>query len=166
MELSQLREQVLDRDPQPAGRAGPLWPTRACGCPPPSTRTGYCRLPDRSLPDFADQISIHLTAAAPAPAQSPPPYIADAASSSREALATAATHAINGTAPAPAVPHPASAAVLALPLHAHDQTLGALVLVRHTDYSAVEHKYLENLAHRLALAYDTPPDTTTSAASP
>ena len=45
-------------------------------------------------------------------------------------------------------------ATLALPLHAHDQILGALVLVRHTDYSAVEHKYLENLAHRLALAYD------------
>lgn len=45
--------------------------------------------------------------------------------------------------------------MLALPLHAHDQTLGALVLARHTGgYSAVEHKYLENLAHRLALAYD------------
>lgn len=28
------------------------------------------------LPDFADQISIHLTPATPAPAQSPPPYIA------------------------------------------------------------------------------------------
>ncbi|MFF3453992.1 SpoIIE family protein phosphatase [Streptomyces sp. NPDC002730] len=106
------------------------------------------------LPDFADQISIHLTAAAPAPAQSPPAYIAGTPLLAREALATAATHAINGTAPAPASPHPAPAAVLALPLHAHDQTLGALVLVRHTDYSAVEHKYLENLAHRLALAYD------------
>ncbi|MFF0062287.1 SpoIIE family protein phosphatase [Streptomyces sp. NPDC005279] len=106
------------------------------------------------MPDFADQISIHLIAAAPAPAQSPPAYIAGTPLLAREALATAATHAINGTAPAPAGPHPASAAVLALPLHAHDQTLGALVLVRHTDYSAVEHKYLENLAHRLALAYD------------
>ena len=106
------------------------------------------------LPDFADQISIHLTAAAPAPAQSPPAYIAGTPLLAREALAAAATHAINGTAPAPAGPHPAPAAVLALPLHAHDQTLGALVLVRHTDYSAVEHKYLENLAHRLALAYD------------
>ncbi|WP_406306832.1 SpoIIE family protein phosphatase [Streptomyces sp. NBC_00885] len=104
------------------------------------------------LPDFADQISIHLTAAAPAPAQSPPAYIAGTPLLTREALATAATHAINGT--APAGPHPAPAAVLALPLHAHDQTLGALVLVRHADYSAVEHKYLENLAHRLALAYD------------
>ncbi|MFI5877161.1 SpoIIE family protein phosphatase [Streptomyces sp. NPDC051445] len=104
------------------------------------------------LPDFADQISIHLIAAAPAPAQSPPAYIAGTPLLAREALATAATHAINGT--APAVPPPAPAAVLALPLHAHDQTLGALVLVRHTDYSAVEHKYLENLAHRLALAYD------------
>ncbi|WP_405524746.1 SpoIIE family protein phosphatase [Streptomyces canus] len=107
------------------------------------------------LPDFADQISIHLTPAAPAPAQSPPPYIAGTPLLAREALATAATRAINGTAPAPVGPHPAPAAVLALPLHAHDQTLGALVLVRHTGgYSAVEHKYLENLAHRLALAYD------------
>ncbi|WP_405863541.1 SpoIIE family protein phosphatase [Streptomyces sp. NBC_00005] len=105
------------------------------------------------LPDFADQISIHLTPAAPAPAQSPPAYIAGTPLLAHEALATAATHAINGT--APAGPHPAPAAVLALPLHAHDQTLGALVLVRHTGgYSAVEHKYLENLAHRLALAYD------------
>ncbi|KQW03230.1 SpoIIE family protein phosphatase [Streptomyces sp. Root369] len=107
------------------------------------------------LPDFADQISIHLTAAAPAPAQSPPPYIAGAPLLAREALATAATRAINGTAPAPVGPHLAPATVLGLPLHAHDQTLGALVLVRHTGgYSAVEHKYLENLAHRLALAYD------------
>ncbi|MEU0395805.1 SpoIIE family protein phosphatase [Streptomyces sp. NPDC006208] len=106
------------------------------------------------LPDFADQISIHLTAAAPAPAQSPSAYIAGTPLLAREALATAATHAISGTAPAPAGPHPAPATVLALPLHAHDQTLGALVLVRRTDYSAVEHKYLENLAHRLALAYD------------
>ncbi|MER5221059.1 SpoIIE family protein phosphatase [Streptomyces flaveus] len=114
------------------------------------------------LPDFADQISIHLTAAAPAPAQSPPAYIAGAPLLDREALTTAATHAINGTAPAPVGPHPAPvglhpapAAVLALPLHAHDQTLGVLVLVRQTGgYSAVEHKYLENLAHRLALAYD------------
>ncbi|MEU1319950.1 SpoIIE family protein phosphatase [Streptomyces tibetensis] len=104
------------------------------------------------LPDFADQISIHLTTAAPAPAQSPPAYTAGTPLLAREALATAATHAINGTAP-PGL-HPAPAAVLALPLHAHDQTLGALVLVRHTEYSAVEHKYLENLAHRLALAYD------------
>ncbi|MET7654230.1 MULTISPECIES: SpoIIE family protein phosphatase [unclassified Streptomyces] len=104
------------------------------------------------LPDFADQISIHLTAAAPATAQSPPAYTAGTPLLAREALATAATHAINGT--APAGPHPAPAAVLGLPLHAHDQTLGALVLVRHTEYSAVEHKYLENLAHRLALAYD------------
>ncbi|NUL08049.1 response regulator, partial [Streptomyces lunaelactis] len=54
------------------------------------------------LPDFADQISIHLTAAAPAPAQSPPAYIAGTPLLAREALATAATHAINGTAPAPA----------------------------------------------------------------
>ncbi|WP_406156737.1 SpoIIE family protein phosphatase [Streptomyces canus] len=107
------------------------------------------------LPDFADQISIHLTPATPAPAQSPPPYIAGTPLLAREALATAATGAINGTAPAPVGPHPAPATVLALPLHAHDQTLGALVLVRHTGgYSAVEHKYLENLAHRLALAYD------------
>ncbi|MGX5210940.1 SpoIIE family protein phosphatase [Streptomyces violaceus] len=107
------------------------------------------------LPDFADQISIHLTAAAPAPAQSPTAYITGTPLLTREALATAATQAINGTAPAPAGPHPAPTAVLALPLHAHDQTLGALVLVRHTGgYSAVEHKYLENLAHRLALAYD------------
>ncbi|WP_329332968.1 SpoIIE family protein phosphatase [Streptomyces sp. NBC_01352] len=107
------------------------------------------------LPDFADQISIHLTAATPAPAQSLPAYIAGAPLLARDALATAATHAINGTTPAPAGPHPAPAAVLALPLHAHDQTLGALVLARHTGgYSAVEHKYLENLAHRLALAYD------------
>ncbi|MGW3819948.1 SpoIIE family protein phosphatase [Streptomyces sp. NPDC005046] len=105
------------------------------------------------LPDFADQISIHLTAAAPAPAQSPPAYIAGTPLLAHEALATAATHAINGTAPVPAGAHPAPA-VLALPLHAHDQTLGALVLVRRTGgYSAVEHKYLENLAHRLAMAY-------------
>lgn len=107
------------------------------------------------LPDFADQISIHLIHAAPAPAKSPPPYIAGTPLLAREALATAATRAINGTAPAPVGPHPAPAAVLALPLLAHDQTLGALVLVRHTGgYSAIEHKYLENLAHRLALAYD------------
>ncbi|MEU2587294.1 hybrid sensor histidine kinase/response regulator [Streptomyces avermitilis] len=72
------------------------------------------------LPDFADQISIHLTAAAPAPAQSPPAYIVGTPLLAREALATTATHAINGTAPAPASPHPAPAAVLALPLHAHD----------------------------------------------
>ncbi|MET8077488.1 SpoIIE family protein phosphatase [Streptomyces sp. NPDC005303] len=110
------------------------------------------------VPDFADQISVHLTPAAPAPAaQSPPPYIAGTPVLAHEALATAATRAINGTASAPIAAHPAPApaAVLALPLHAHDQTLGALVLVRHTGgYSAVEHKYLENLAHRLALAYD------------
>ncbi len=107
------------------------------------------------LPDYADQISIHLTAASPAPAQSPPAYIAGTPLLAREALASAATQAINGTAPAPAGPHPAPAAVLALPLHAHDETLGALVLVRHTGgYSEVEHKYLENLAHRLSLAYD------------
>ena len=107
------------------------------------------------LPDFADQISIHLTPATSAPAQSSPAYITGTPLIAPEALATAATHAINGTTPAPAGRHPAPAAVLALPLHAHDQTLGALVLVRHTGgYSAVEHKYLENLAHRLALAYD------------
>ncbi|MDF3147506.1 fused response regulator/phosphatase, partial [Streptomyces sp. T21Q-yed] len=106
------------------------------------------------LPDFADQISIHLTAAKPAPAQSPPAYIAGTPLLAPEDLAAAATHAINGTVPAPASPQPPPVAVLALPLHAHDQTLGALVLVRHTGYSAVEHKYLENLAHRLALAYD------------
>ncbi|MFE7277603.1 SpoIIE family protein phosphatase [Streptomyces sp. NPDC057623] len=106
------------------------------------------------LPDFADQISIHFTAAKRTPAQPPPPYIAGATLLAREDLATAAAHAINGTAQAPAGPHPPPPAVLALPLHAHGQTLGALVLVRHTDYSAVEHKYLENLAHRLAVAYD------------
>ncbi|MGI5194647.1 SpoIIE family protein phosphatase [Streptomyces sp. CA-288835] len=107
------------------------------------------------LPHFADQISIHLTVTAPDPSQSPPAHMAGAPLLAHEDLTTAATHAINGTAPAPAGPHPAPAAVLALPLHAHDQTLGALVLVRHTGaYSAVEHKYLENLAHRLALAYD------------
>ncbi|MFJ4198867.1 SpoIIE family protein phosphatase [Streptomyces sviceus] len=108
------------------------------------------------LPDFADQISVHLTPATPAPAaQSPPPYIAGTPLLTHEALATAATRAINGTAADPVSLHPGPAAVLALPLHAHDQPLGALVLVRHTrGYSAVEHKYLENLAHRLALAYD------------
>ncbi|MFE3030940.1 SpoIIE family protein phosphatase [Streptomyces canus] len=108
------------------------------------------------LPHFADQISVNLTPAAPAPAaQSPPPYIAGTPLLAHETLATAATRAINGTAPTQVGPHPAAAAVLALPLHAHDRTLGALVLVRHTGgYSAVEHKYLENLAHRLALAYD------------
>jgi CheY-like chemotaxis protein len=107
------------------------------------------------LPDFADQISIHLTAAAPAPAQSPPAYTAGTPLLAREALATAAAHAISGTAPAPAGPHPAHATVLALPLRSHDQTLGALVLARHTGgYSALERKYVENLAHRLALAHD------------
>ncbi|SPF06384.1 SpoIIE family protein phosphatase [Streptomyces sp. MA5143a] len=107
------------------------------------------------LPDFADQISIHLTDPASAPAQSPPAYTAGAPLLACEALATAAAHAISGTAPAPAGPHPAHATVLALPLRSHDQTLGALVLARHTDgYSALERKYLENLAHRLALAHD------------
>ncbi|MGW6732401.1 SpoIIE family protein phosphatase [Streptomyces sp. NPDC055013] len=106
------------------------------------------------LPDFADQISVHLTTARPAAAQSPPAYIAGTPLLARETLATAATHAIKGTAPAPAAARQAPASMLALPLQAHDQTLGALVLVRHTGYSAVEHKYLENLAHRLALAYD------------
>lgn len=106
------------------------------------------------LPDFADQISIHLTDARTIPAQSPPAYIEGTPLLTREALATAATQAINGTAPTAAGPHPSTASVLALPLHAHDRTLGALVLVRQADYDEVEHKYLENLAHRLALAYD------------
>lgn len=106
------------------------------------------------LPDFADQISIHLTDARTIPAQSPPAYIEGTPVLTREALATAATQAINGTAPTAAGPHPSTASVLALPLHAHDRTLGALVLVRQADYDEVEHKYLENLAHRLALAYD------------
>ncbi|GHH25601.1 SpoIIE family protein phosphatase [Streptomyces lanatus] len=106
------------------------------------------------LPDFADQISVHLTDARTAPVQSPPTYIAGAPLLAREVLATAAAQAINGTAPASAGPHPSSVSMLALPLHAHDRTLGALVLVRQADYDAVEHKYLENLAHRLALAYD------------
>ncbi len=45
--------------------------------------------------------------------------------------------------------------VLALPLRARDSVLGALVVARRAGYSAVESKYVENLAHRLALAYDT-----------
>ncbi|MGI5413751.1 SpoIIE family protein phosphatase [Streptomyces chartreusis] len=106
------------------------------------------------LPDFADQISIHLTDARTSPAQSPPAYIEGTPLLAREALATAATQAINGTAPTASGPHSSPASVLALRLHAHDRTLGALVLVRQADYDAVEHKYLENLAHRLALAYD------------
>ncbi|WP_327591892.1 SpoIIE family protein phosphatase [Streptomyces chartreusis] len=106
------------------------------------------------LPDFADQISIHLTDARTTPAQSPPAYIEGTPLLAREALATAATQAINGNAAAAADPPPSPASMLALPLHAHDRTLGALVLVRQGDYDAVEHKYLENLAHRLALAYD------------
>ncbi|WCE01776.1 SpoIIE family protein phosphatase [Streptomyces sp. HUAS 31] len=106
------------------------------------------------LPDFADQISIHLTDARTSPAQSPPAYIEGTPLLAREALATAATQAINGAATASAGPHPSPTSMLALPLHAHDRTLGALVLVRQADYDAVEHKYLENLAHRLALAYD------------
>ncbi|MET7735377.1 SpoIIE family protein phosphatase [Streptomyces sp. NPDC005402] len=154
LELSQLREQVLT---ETRNQLAVLASLADAGL-----RLSATLDPDQILqtagqvllPDFADQISIHLTAAAPAPAQSPPAYIAGTPLLAREALATAATHAINGTAPAPAGPHPASGVVLALPLHAHDQTLGALVLVRHTDYSAVERKYLENLAHRLALAYD------------
>ncbi|WP_037682155.1 SpoIIE family protein phosphatase [Streptomyces griseus] len=108
------------------------------------------------VPDLADQISIHLTdtdpAAAPVPAQSPPTYTAGVPLLAREVLATAAAHAMRGT---PAPQEPAPATVLALPLHSHDQVLGALVLARHSGgYSAVERKYLENLAHRLALAYD------------
>ncbi|MCX4585968.1 SpoIIE family protein phosphatase [Streptomyces sp. NBC_01481] len=154
LELSRLREQVLT---ETRNQLAVLASLADAGL-----RLSATLDPDQILqtagqilrPDFADQISIHVTAAAPAPAQSPPAYIAGTPLLAREALATAATHAINGTAPAPATPHPPPAAVLALPLHAHDQTLGALVLVRRTDYSAVEHKYLENLAHRLALAYD------------
>ncbi|WP_406335983.1 SpoIIE family protein phosphatase [Streptomyces sp. NBC_00203] len=154
LELSRLREQVLT---ETRNQLAVLASLADAGL-----RLSATLDPDQILQtagqilllDFADQISIHLTAAAPAPAQSHPAYIAGTPLLAREALATAATHAINGTAPAPASPYPAPAAVLALPLHAHDQTLGALVLVRHTDYSAVEHKYLENLAHRLALAYD------------
>ncbi|MEU9661752.1 SpoIIE family protein phosphatase [Streptomyces chartreusis] len=106
------------------------------------------------LPDFADQISIHLTDARTSPAQSPPAYIEGTPLLAREALATAATQAINGAAAASAGPPPSPTSMLALPLHAHDRTLGALVLVRQAAYDAVEHKYLENLAHRLALAYD------------
>ncbi|MEU6308354.1 SpoIIE family protein phosphatase [Streptomyces chartreusis] len=106
------------------------------------------------LPDFADQISIHLTDARTSPAQSPPAYVEGTPLLARDALATAATQAINGTAAASAGPPPSPTSMLALPLHAHDRTLGALVLVRQADYDAVEHKYLENLAHRLALAYD------------
>ncbi|TPQ15792.1 SpoIIE family protein phosphatase [Streptomyces sporangiiformans] len=175
LELSRLREQVLTETRNQlavlASLADAGLRLSATLDPDQILRTAGQIL----LPDFADQISIHLTPgaptpgaptpaaptpaapapAAPAPEQSPPVYIAGTPLLAHEALATAATHAINGTAPAPAGPHPAPAAVLALPLHAHDQTLGALVLVRHTGgYSAVEHKYLENLAHRLALAYD------------
>lgn len=108
------------------------------------------------VPDLADQISIHLTdtdpAAVPVPAQPPPAYTAGAPVLAREVLAGAAAHAMRG---APAPQDPAPTAVLALPLRSHDQVLGALVLARHSGgYSAVERKYLENLAHRLALAYD------------
>ncbi|MFG2549705.1 SpoIIE family protein phosphatase [Streptomyces sp. NPDC048581] len=154
LELSRLREQVLTDTRNQLAVLGSLAEA--------GLRLSATLDPDQILhtagqillPDFADQISIHLTAARPAPAQSPPTYIAGTPLLAREALASAATHAINGTAPAPAGPHPPPASMLALPLHAHDQTLGALVLVRHTGYSAVERKYLENLAHRLALAYD------------
>ncbi|MEV7003758.1 SpoIIE family protein phosphatase [Streptomyces sp. NPDC093982] len=154
LELSRLREQVLTETRNQLAVLGSLADA--------GLRLSATLDPDQILqrvsqilvPDFADQISIHLTTAKHAAAQSPPAYIAGAPLLAREALATAATHAINGTAQAPADPHPPPASVLALPLHAHDQTLGALVLVRHTDYSAVEHKYLENLSHRLALAYD------------
>ncbi|MFC8248454.1 SpoIIE family protein phosphatase [Streptomyces chartreusis] len=106
------------------------------------------------LPDFADQISIHLTDARTTPAQSLPAYTEGTPLLARDALATAAAQAINGNVPATADPTSSPASVLALPLHAHDRTLGALVLVRQADYDPVEHKYLENLAHRLALAYD------------
>src|SRR3954469_11944584 len=47
------------------------------------------------LPDFADQISIPLSAAAPAPEQSPSPYIVGTPVLAREALVTAAARAIN-----------------------------------------------------------------------
>ncbi|MEU0074781.1 SpoIIE family protein phosphatase [Streptomyces sp. NPDC006332] len=114
------------------------------------------------VPDLADQISVHLTdtdtdtdtdtGADPAPAQSSPVYTAGAPLLPREVLATAAAHAMHGT---PTPQDQAPATVLALPLLSHEQVLGALVLARHTGgYSAVERKYLENLAHRLALAYD------------
>ncbi|WP_369275594.1 SpoIIE family protein phosphatase [Streptomyces sp. R11] len=154
LELSRLREQALTETRNQLAVLGSLADA--------GLRLSATLDPDQILqtagqillPDFADQISIHLTAARPAPAQSPPAYIAGTPLLARETLATAATHAINGTAPAPAGAHPPPASMLALPLRAHDQTLGALVLVRHTGYSAVEHKYLENLAHRLALAYD------------
>ncbi|MCL8011411.1 SpoIIE family protein phosphatase [Streptomyces sp. AS02] len=154
LELSRLREQVLTETRNQlavlASLADAGLRLSATLDPDQTLRTAVEIL----LPDFADQISIHLSAARPAPAQSPPAHIAGAPLLAREALAAAATHAINGTVPDPAGPPPPPAAVLALPLHAHDRTLGALVLVRHTDYSAVERKYLENLAHRLALAYD------------
>ncbi|MFE5813160.1 SpoIIE family protein phosphatase [Streptomyces sp. NPDC056479] len=154
LELSRLREQVLTETRDQLAVLGSLADA--------GLRLSATLDPDQILqtagqvllPDFADQISIHLTATRPASEQSPPAYIAGSPLLAREVLATAATRAINGSALAvPAGPHPRDA-VLALPLHAHDQTLGALVLVRHTGYSAVEHKYLENLAHRLALAYD------------
>ena len=106
------------------------------------------------LPDFADQISIHLTAAAPAPAQSPPAYIAGTPLLAREALATAATHAINGTGPAPAGPPrrpPPCWPCRCTPTTRH---WGPWYWSGAPAYSAVEHKYLENLAHRLAMAYD------------
>ncbi|MFE5921998.1 SpoIIE family protein phosphatase [Streptomyces sp. NPDC056468] len=154
LELSRLREQVLTETRNQLAVLGSLADA--------GLRLSATLDPDQILqtagqillPDFADQISIHLTTAKHAPAQSPPAYIAGTPLLARETLATAATHAINGTAQASAGPHPPPTSMLALPLHAHDQTLGALVLVRQTDYSAVEHKYLENLAHRLALAYD------------
>ncbi|WP_432199026.1 SpoIIE family protein phosphatase [Streptomyces sp. bgisy027] len=154
LELSQLREQVLTETRDQLAVLASLADA--------GLRLSATLDPDQILetageillPDFADQISIHLTDARTAPAQAPPAYTAGAPVLAREALATAATQAINGTAPAPAGPHPSPASTLALPLHAHDRTLGALVLVRQAGYDAVEHKYLENLAHRLALAYD------------
>ncbi|MFJ8636949.1 SpoIIE family protein phosphatase [Streptomyces sp. NPDC093568] len=154
LELSRLREQVLTETRSQlavlASLADAGLRLSATLDPDQILRTAGQIL----LPDFADQIGIHVTATEPAPAQSLPAYSAGNPLLPPEALVTAATDAISGTAPAPTGPHPAPAAVLALPLHAHGRTLGALVLVRRTAFTAVDHKYLENFAHRLALAYD------------
>ncbi|MBV9026961.1 MAG: SpoIIE family protein phosphatase [Streptomycetaceae bacterium] len=103
------------------------------------------------VPDLAAQISIHLVdqvASGKAPAL--PAYTAGTPLLAPRLLADAAAPALCGAALEDPDP-----TVVALPLRARDHLLGALVAARPTAaYTEVERTYLENIAHRLALAYD------------
>ncbi|BBC28967.1 Histidine kinase [Streptomyces graminofaciens] len=160
LELSRLREQVLAETRNQLSMLASLADAGLQLSATLEPRQVLHTVGDILVPHLADQLSVHLadpspagrSLTTPADTRTSPAYTAGTPRLAREVLATAATHAMHGT---PAPQDPAPATVLALPLRSRDQVLGALVLARHTDgYSAVEHKYLENLAHRLSLAYD------------